>query len=113
MEKLLEELIRRGFKAKIKDHKITVKLSGLCNHVFIHHNIASNTYELKTNDWLTGSAHALMLFTGLNGYQFTSHIISSMLVSVAALGFLVIILTEFKARGLRDFIDSINNQEYT
>ncbi|OLQ83765.1 hypothetical protein BIT28_25100 [Photobacterium proteolyticum] len=65
-------MITRGFKAKLKERKIVVKPSGLCNNAFIFHDIASNTYELKTNDWLIGSANATMLFVGLNGHQFTS-----------------------------------------
>ncbi|ENM5855730.1 hypothetical protein NTE09_003766 [Vibrio mimicus] len=99
-----------GFKAKVRNGKIVVKLDGLSNSVSIVKDIAADEYKVKTNDSILAIIACLLLFIGLSGGygDIGINLTSVALISVAMFSFITVLLTELKVSNLRSAIAEIN-----
>ncbi|EGQ9519869.1 TPA: hypothetical protein I7291_04775 [Vibrio parahaemolyticus] len=113
MEDLANSLQSIGFKAKVRNRKIVVKLDGLSNPVSIVKDIAADEYKIKTNDSTLSIVACFLLFSGLLGINESagSNWINLALISASILSFVTVLLTELKSNKLRTIIAELNREK--
>ncbi len=113
MEDLANSLQSIGFKAKIRNRKIVVKLDGLSNPVSIVKDIAADEYKVKTNDSTLSIVACFILYSGLSGISEStgSNWINHALISGSILSLVTVLLTELKSNKLRTIIAELNREE--
>ncbi|MCG9713406.1 hypothetical protein L1D29_11345 [Shewanella insulae] len=115
MESVIEVLEREGFKVKLNNSKVIVKLDGLANPVTISKDHADNRYKVGTNDWGMSLGAFLLLIFGLQGFGESGgdSLINALVFGGAAWLFVAVILTELKSAKLRTLVDRLNGEAST
>lgn len=110
MNKLLEELLKRGFKAKIRNKSIIVHLSLLSYPVSISHNTERITYELNIEYW-----RYIVVMIGLSinvivGFVYGDVILSSIILAIALLQPVGLFISKSRSKGLEEYLESLNGE---
>ncbi|RXJ73182.1 hypothetical protein CS022_10500 [Veronia nyctiphanis] len=110
MERLAERLIQQGFNVKVRGAKAIVNLGGLSNPVAIKQDLASNQYIMDTHDLPLGILYTLILTTNLYGGLSSFNFFAAVMIGLCVLGFTSLLMTELKARRLRECLDTENTE---
>ncbi|EOV0105667.1 TPA: hypothetical protein RQJ47_004454 [Vibrio vulnificus] len=110
MNKLLEELLKRGFKAKIKNKSISVNLSLLSYPVSISHNTERNTYELNAEYWRYIVVMIGLLINVIVGFAYGNVILSSIILAIVLLQPVGLFISKSRSKELEDYLKSLNGE---
>ncbi|HFQ5215831.1 TPA: hypothetical protein ACGUW3_004433 [Vibrio vulnificus] len=110
MNKLLEELLKRGFKAKIRNKSIFVNLSLLSYPVSISHNTEQNTYELNIEYWRYIVVMIALLINVIVGFVFGNVILSSIILVIVFLQPVGLFISKSRSKELEEYIESLNGE---
>ncbi|ENJ1692189.1 hypothetical protein ACJO1W_23915 [Vibrio parahaemolyticus] len=110
MNKLLEELLKRGFKAKIKNKSISVNLSLLSYPVSIAHNTERNTYELNAEYWRYIVVMIGLLINVIVGFAYGNVILSSIILAIVLLQPVGLFISKSRTKELEDYLKSLNGE---
>ncbi|WP_045422875.1 hypothetical protein [Vibrio jasicida] len=110
MNKLLEELLKRGFKAKMRNKNIFVNLSLLSYPVLIYHNTERNTYELNIEYW-----RYIVVIIGLSinvivGFVYGNAILSSIILAIVLLQPVGLFISKSRSKELKEYLESLNGE---
>ncbi|HDM8199319.1 TPA: hypothetical protein P0E36_005532 [Vibrio harveyi] len=110
MNQLLEELLKRGFKAKMRNKSIFVNLSLLSYPVSISHNTERNTYELNIEYW-----RYIVVMIGLSinvivGFVYGNVILSSIILAIVSLQPVGLCISKSRSKELEEYLESLNGE---
>ena len=108
MNGLANELENKGFNIKIQGRKVSIRLGGLTNPVLITHDLAKDQYVVGTRDLPLGIIYTLLLAFSLYDILDSVSFLSVLLMAICAFGFTSLIITELRARSLREYIEQRN-----
>ncbi|MGX1927291.1 hypothetical protein ACUALS_19330 [Vibrio sp. NH-7] len=110
MNKLLEELLKRGFKAKIRNKSIFVRLSLLSYPVSISHNTERNTYELNIEYWRYAVVMIGLLINVIVGFVYGYVILSSFILAIVLLQPVGLLISKSRSKKLKEYLESVNGE---
>jgi hypothetical protein len=113
MNKLLEELLKRGFKAKMRNKGIFVNLSLLSFPVLIIHNTELNTYELKIEYW---RYIVIMLGLSINvavGFVYGNVALSFFILAIVLCHPVGLYISKSRSKALVEYLSSVNGEVRT
>ncbi|EJC6794078.1 hypothetical protein ABVY47_004406 [Vibrio parahaemolyticus] len=113
MSKLLEELLKRGFKAKMCNKNIFVNLSLFSFPVSITHNAELNTYELKMEYW-----RYIVVMVGLSinvviGFVYGNIALSFFILAIVLCQPIGLYIAKSRAKALAEYLSSVNGEART
>ncbi|EJL6928585.1 hypothetical protein [Vibrio diabolicus] len=110
MNKLLEDLIKRGFKAKIRNKSIYINLSLLSYPVSISHNASRNTYELNIEYWRYIVVMIGLLINVIVGFVYGNVILSSFILAIVLLQPVGLLISKSRSKELKEYLESVNGE---
>ncbi|HCE4674495.1 hypothetical protein HJ026_23955 [Vibrio parahaemolyticus] len=113
MSNLLEELLKRDFKAKMRNKNIFVNLSLLSFPVSITHNAELNTYELKMEYW-----RYIVVMVGLSinvviGFVYGNIALSFFILAIVLCQPIGLYIAKSRAKALAEYLSSVNGEART
>ncbi|EIZ1284525.1 hypothetical protein OTE47_004423 [Vibrio vulnificus] len=113
MSKLLEELLKRGFKAKMRNKNIFVNLSLFSFPVSITHNAELNTYELKMEYW-----RYIVVMVGLSinvaiGFVYGNIALSFFILAIVLCQPIGLYIAKSRSKALAEYLSAVNGEVRT
>ncbi|MCG9730155.1 hypothetical protein L1D44_09855 [Shewanella sp. Isolate13] len=103
--KLKDELIADDFQVEERSGKLKVKLGGLAAPVYIENDFAKNLFIVNTREAVNAIFLGSLLFLTLTNAPSWQQ---ALLLSMIAIGFLNLLLTEIKSQPLRQRVNLFN-----
>ncbi|MGR5288670.1 hypothetical protein ACP3V5_25460 [Vibrio maritimus] len=107
MDDLIRELRQNGLCVEQKGTKLQIKFKGLSNPVYISNDIPTSAYILNTNDWLIALSSSAAFTSGLVAMQ-SGSLFGALMVPMGLIGYLSVLLTELKAKSVREVLYTYN-----